>query len=433
MKLAEYLTNQGISASDFAEKVGVAEASMSRYLSGKRLPRARVMRRIVEATGGAVEPNDFFAAGALAAPVTDDGFRAFLAAHPEVRAVDAVVPDMCGMMRGKRLEVGALAKVFAGAFRLPGSTYALDVTGQNVDATGLGLVDGDPDYACRPVAGTLVPVPWAERPAAQVLLSMYDDDMSPYPLDPRHVLARGAGRLEELGLKPVAALELEFYLVDAAKAAAAEPEPAVAPLGATRPSATQVYGMGDLDAFAPVIGEIMEACRVQGIPADVATAEYAPGQFEINLAHQGEPVRAADHAALLKRAVKGVAARHGMIATFMSKPFAELAGNGLHVHLSLLDRDGRNVFDDGTRTGSERLRHAVAGLKATMPAAMAIFAPNANAYRRFQPGSYAPLAPSWGVENRTVALRVIGAPGKDKRIEHRVAGADANPYLALAA
>ena len=179
-------------------------------------------------------------------------------------------------------------------------------------------------------------------------------------------------------------------------------------------------------------GDITQTCAAQDIPADTLIAEHAPGQYEINLNHVPDACLAADQAVLMKRAIKGVAMRHGMSASFMAKPYGDRAGNGFHIHFSLLDRQGLNVFDDGTAEGSPMLRHAVAGLATTMADGMAVFAPNLNAYRRFQPGSYAPTAPAWGYDNRTTALRIPLAEPQAMRIEHRVAGADANPYLTLA-
>ena len=431
MNLGEYLKESGLSLSEFAEKVGVADASMSRYVAGKRVPKTNILRRIVEASGGRVQANDFFTG--TAAETVVDAAAAFRAAHPEVTAIDMLLCDMCGVLRGKRLAPVALRKLFTGSVVMPGSTFALDVSGANVDAAGIGTADGDPDYVCRPVETTLAPVPWAERPLAQVLASMYDDGGRPFYLDPRHVLDRVAARIHDLELTPVVAIELEFYLLDRERDAEGRPQPPVSPATGRRAAGTQVYGIDDLDDAAAVLDDIAAACAVQSIPANVAVAEYAPSQYEINLEHQPDPLTACDHAVLLKRAVKGVARRHGLEATFMAKPFAEFSANGMHIHVSLLDRDGGNAFDDAQVGGDERLRHAIGGLRATMAEAMAIFAPNANSYRRLQPGSYAPLATGWGYNNRTVALRVPAARGAARRVEHRTAGADANPYLATAA
>ncbi|MFG1489662.1 glutamine synthetase, partial [Oceanospirillum sp. HFRX-1_2] len=183
---------------------------------------------------------------------------------------------------------------------------------------------------------------------------------------------------------------------------------------------------------ASFFGEVRSACVEQGIPADTIISELGPGQFEINLMHVADPALAGDHATLFKRLVKGVARKHDFGATFMAKPYADKSGNGFHVHFSLIDKDGNNVFDDGTDAGSDLLRHAIAGLMETMADSMLIFAPHLNSYRRFAAGAHAPTFASWGYENRTVALRVPESEPVARRIEHRVSGADANPYLVLA-
>jgi glutamine synthetase len=307
----------------------------------------------------------------------------------------------------------------------------MDILGANVQGTGMGPEDGDPDYPLVPVPDTLRPIPWAKRPRAQVLMTMTGPDGSPYPFDPRVVLGRVAARFAELGLAPTVAIELEFYLIDPERDANGAIQ--IAAPGGRRPTETQVYSLDDLDAIGPFLDEVQAACAIQGIPADVATAEYAPGQYEINLHHVDDPVIACDHAVLLKRVIRGVAGRHGFIATFMAKPFSALPGNGTHVHLSLWDRAGHNVFQDDGVGANAALRHAIGGLRATMAESMAFFAPNANSFRRIRPGAWVPLAPTWGYNNRTVAVRVPATRGASTRLEHRVAGADANPYLVTAA
>ena len=188
--------------------------------------------------------------------------------------------------------------------------------------------------------------------------------------------------------------------------------------------------MGDVGVL---MHAIRDACVAQQLPVDALITESAPSQYEINLRHQPDALQAADHAVLLQRAIKGVAARHDRRASFMAKPFGDQPGNGMHVHFSLLDVDGRNVFDDASDEGGDTLRHAVAGCLASMLDVTAIFAPNQNSYRRFAAGSHAPLAPSWGYENRTTAIRIPGGSHRAIRLEHRVAGADANPHLVIAA
>jgi glutamine synthetase len=423
MKLRNFLTHSNQTLANFSETVGVSEVSMGRYAAGKRVPKPAILSRIVEASSGAVTANDFFpATAAPMASVTDDG------------PVDMFICDICGIPRGKRLNGGAIDKLFGPGVTMPGSVFAVDITGSNVDPSGIGMADGDPDGYCKPVPGTLVPVPWAPRPARQVLASMFEADGRPYWLDPRQVLAKVAGRFGELGLKPVMAHELEFYLLDAEADDHGRPQPARSQISGRRPTlgATQVYGMDEVDDAADVIDAAVAACRVQSIPADVAIAEYSPGQYEINLEHQSDPLAAADHGLLLKRAIKGTARSLGYDATFMARPFEGISGNGLHLHISLLDDDGNNIFDDSRPGGDERLRHAIGGLQAMMAESMLIFAPNANSYRRFEPHGYAPMMTTWGYNNRSVALRVPAGEGKARRIEHRNAGADANPHLVAA-
>jgi len=199
-----------------------------------------------------------------------------------------------------------------------------------------------------------------------------------------------------------------------------------------RERGTQVYGMNEVEAYGTILAEISAACASQGVPTGAISAEYAPGQFEINLHHVADPLLAADHCVWFKRAVQGVVRRHGLQASFMAKPYVDWAGSGLHMHVSLLDRTGANVFDGGTQPASERLRHAIGGVLATLPEAMAVLAPNVNSFRRYQPNIFVPVSRSWGFENRSVALRIPRSDGAARRIEHRVGGADANPYLALA-
>jgi len=228
----------------------------------------------------------------------------------------------------------------------------------------------------------------------------------------------------------VAATELEFYLMDASAESKQRPQ---APLvNGRRITEVEGYSIDELDALEGFFNEIRETCTAQGVPADTIIAEIGPGQFEINLNHINDPCKAADHAILFKRLVKGTARKYGMSACFMAKPYMGESGNGFHVHFSMLDEQGNNIFDDGGDLGTDTLRHAIGGLMEVMADSMLVFAPHLNSYRRFQKGAHAPTFASWGYENRTVALRVPESPGVARRIEHRVAGADANPYLVLA-
>jgi glutamine synthetase len=184
--------------------------------------------------------------------------------------------------------------------------------------------------------------------------------------------------------------------------------------------------------MSPLFDELYATARAQGLPVRTLMSEYAPGQFEITLEHRPDALQAIDEAILFKRAVRGIAARHGCIASFMAKPFAGRAGSGMHLHASLADVDGVNLFASDAPAGTPLLRHAIGGLRATLGEAMAIWAPHANSYRRFRSQSYAPVAATWGINNRTVSLRVPAGPSATRHVEHRVAGADANPYLVAA-
>jgi glutamine synthetase len=184
--------------------------------------------------------------------------------------------------------------------------------------------------------------------------------------------------------------------------------------------------------FEAVIDDIVRACELQHIDTGAISSELGPGQFEINFNHHDDALRAADETCLFKRTVIEVAKKHGFIASFIAKPLLDQAGNGLHMHISIVDSEGRNIFarEDSAHP---RLYHAIAGLLATMPAAMSFWAPNVNSYRRYRGGiSCAPVSLTWGEENRTVAFRVPLAKNGAWRVENRVPGADANPYLAMA-
>jgi glutamine synthetase len=280
---------------------------------------------------------------------SDLGARAsaFLSQHPDIKAIDAFFADLSGVERGKRYPAEDLPKLMTAGVAFPASVFLLDTMGRSHDPGGKGFSDGDPDVIARVIPGTLAPMPWADLPQGQVLLSFETQEGAPLAVDPRNILAKVAGMLGELGLKPVVAFELEFYLIDPERAQGRAPQPPLLPGSQKRDETTQVYGMSQVDAFGRLLQDVIEACEAQNIPTGAISAEYAPGQFEINLRHVADPLKAADDCVLFKRAVKGVARRHGVQATFMAKPYPEEAGSGLHLHVSLLDAEGRNVFDGG--------------------------------------------------------------------------------------
>ena len=359
-------------------------------------------------------------------------YTRFLDDHPDIRFIDAVTVDLCGILRGKRYPRDDVHKLYGAGLALPYTVYLMDVTGDSGDPCGRGFTDGDPDGLCYPIPGSLVTVPWANEPRGQVLTTMSEPDGTPSMVDPRNVAAHVLKRFEALKLKPVLAFELEFYLLESNLDANGLPQIAVSPVTGKREFTNQVYGITELDSFSSFFDDVERAAQAQRIPAGVASSEFAPGQYEINLHHVDDPLLSADHCALLRNLVMKVAAQHGMRATFMAKPFLEMTGSGMHVHLSLLDRDGQNVFDDGTDLGSATLRHAIGGMMETMTDAIGIGSPHTNAYRRFGPNLFVPVSRSWGSNNRSVAFRIPVSDGRNRRVENRLSAADANPYLVLA-
>jgi glutamine synthetase len=359
--------------------------------------------------------------------------RDFLAAHPEVKFVEVFFTSMTGVPRGKRLRIHELQAIYDYGRFLPGSVLVVDTQGADCEDTGLVWEDGDADRRARPVPGTLKPAPWLGPDMAQVMLSLYELDGTPNDLDPRHVLRRVLDRFAADGLTPVVACELEYYLVDLERTASGDLQPPKSPLTGHRPDGIQVYGLPELEAIAPFLRELWATADVLDVPLEGAISEFAPSQVELTLKHKPDALAAADDALIYKRAAKGVALRHGCEATFMAKPWSDRAGNGFHVHVSVNDAAGNNLCASEDLEGSDLLKHAIGGMKALMGDCMAILAPNANSYRRFKANSYAPVAPTWGVNNRTVSLRVPAGPPPTRHVEHRVAGADGNPYLVLAA
>ena len=357
--------------------------------------------------------------------------EAFLAAHPDFEFFELVFTGLSGVARGKRLRRDELLPIYDQGRFLPVSIQVADVTGQDCPDTGLVWEEGDSDRVAWPAPGTLVPAPWLGEGGAQVTVSLHERDCTVSDLDPRAVLAGVLARFAADGLTPVVACEIEFYLLDARRRPGQPPR--VARTGGHVPVTHGTYGLSETADTAPFLRDLWAAADLAGVPLEGAISEYAPGQMELTLRHGPDALRAADEAIIYKRIVKAVARQHGMQASFMAKPFADQAGSGMHLHASVNDAGGANIFASDDPHGSDALRHAIGGLAATLGDAFAVFAPNANSYRRFRANSYAPVAPTWGVDNRTVSLRVPAGAPRTRHIEHRVCGADANPYLALAA
>ncbi len=347
--------------------------------------------------------------------------------------IEILLVGMNGDLRGKQIPLEAEKKVWEGSVRLPSSTQSLDIWGDdNDDLTGLSLSIGDPDGVCIPDRRSHAPMPWAPAGSTQVLATMHELDGTPSFMDPRAILASVLKKYDARGLTPVVATELEFYVVEDDWRETGRPRPPQRLTYRGQPNGYQLYDMSAVDALEGYLQTLRSWAKAQGLPADATTAEFGPGQFEINLLHRPDALAAADDCIYLKRLAEQAARHHGLKSTCMAKPYAEHAGSGLHVHASVIDKDGKNVLD--AKGGDpKRLKSVCAGMLQTMRDAQLIFAPFANSYRRFQPGSCAPVDLTWGFGNRGTAIRIPDKDGPAARVEHRVAGADANPHLLLAA
>lgn len=358
----------------------------------------------------------------------------FLKTHPEIEALDAFIIDLCGNAVGKRLPRSHISSFAAKGSPICAAMQLVDVLGETADPMGLGFSNGDPDAIGKLIPGTLAPVPWIGSNRAQCMMTLHDNESDEgLWYEPRRILQKVVDKFKDLGLTPVCAVELEFYMVEAQRGAAGELLPAISPDTGRSATGGRVLSMDALDEYNEFLDAVVHAAKLQNIPVTTMINEYGAAQFEVNLHHQADAVLAADNGALLRRLIGGVARSFGKNATFMSKPFAEDTGSGMHIHLSLVDENGKNVLAPDYKDADQTLSNAIGGLQATLAESMAIFAPNINAWRRFGPDLFVPVTKDWGVNNRSVAFRVPPGDASARRIEHRASGAEANPYLVLAA
>ncbi|MEO9685484.1 MAG: glutamine synthetase family protein [Tateyamaria sp.] len=350
--------------------------------------------------------------------------------NPDIRTIRVAASDLNGVARGKRMPVRYADKVAGDGTRFPMSVLNLDIWGEDIEDSPLVMETGDRDGVLKPTERGFMPMPWLANPSGLLPIWMFHEDGRPFMGDPRHALAAVVKRYKDRGLTPVVAVELEFFLIDDAGTRLRVP---VSPRSGKRRVAGEILSLRALDQFDDFFSELYDACEAMDIPADTSISEAGLGQFEINLMHQPDALKAADDAWLFKMLVKGMARKHGFAASFMAKPYEDYAGNGLHMHFSVLNANGENVFDDGSDTGSDMLRHAVQGCLSGMAGSTLVFAPHANSYARFVPGAHAPTGIAWAYENRTAAIRIPSGPAPARRIEHRLAGGDVNPYLSIAA
>lgn len=350
----------------------------------------------------------------------------------QVDEVECLVPDANGMMRGKIVPREDFIRALGTqGLRLPESVLVQAVTGHTVDDTQVAA-EVDSDIRAVPDVSTLRLVPWYKDPTAQVICDAWSNDGHLIDFAPRSVLRRVLQLYSEKGLQPVVAPELEFYLVEKNN----DPDlPLTSPPGMSgrRESGRQAYGIEAANEFDHVVEDIYDYCEIQQIEIGTMAHEAGPVQLEMNFKH-GDAMALADQVFLFKRTVRQAAIRHDMFATFMAQPHENEPGSAMHVHQSVVDcASGRNIFIDEEGKDSRALLHYISGLQRYVPSAMLLFCPNVNSFRRIRLESDAPINVHWGHDNRTCGLRVPDSPPEARRVENRVVGADANPYLAIAA
>ncbi|MCC7411640.1 MAG: glutamine synthetase [Gammaproteobacteria bacterium] len=346
-----------------------------------------------------------------------------------ITEVECFVPDMAGIARGKVMPAAKF--VDREGLRLPESVFIQTVTGDYADDEGLSAAI-EPDVVLRPDPTTIRLVPWASDPTAQVINDAHYADGQPVDIASRYVLRRVLEAYAERGWSPIVAPELEFYLVKVNTDPDYPLEPPVGRCGRAE-TVRQSYGIDAVNEFDPVFEDMYDFAEAQHLDIDTLIHEGGAAQMEINFVH-GEPLDLADQVLLFKRTVREVALRHKIYATFMAKPMASEPGSSMHIHQSILDvATGANIFADENGTNTQLFMSFIAGLQTYLPSAMAIFAPYVNSYRRIARYHSAPINTQWGFDNRTVGLRVPFSSATARRVENRVAGADVNPYLAIAA
>tara|TARA_B110001452_G_scaffold183020_1_gene153744 strand:- start:1101 stop:2459 length:1359 start_codon:yes stop_codon:yes gene_type:complete len=357
----------------------------------------------------------------------------FLDENPELEKIEFIYVDFNGIPRGKNASPKTLIKASEGGLKMPISSYVLDVWGDNPKGTGL-VMSGDGDAICRIVESSLAITPWSSRNTAQCIVSMEDGNGDAIYADPRNVLNSILSRFKNLGLRPVIAPEMEFYLIDKQLQKNGHPQMPLIPGTNRRYEEVQLLNLSEMDDFEEFFELVEKSAISLGIPAETAIKECAPGQFEINLLHHDDALLMADQAFLMKRLIKNCARKFNLNATFMAKPFSEEAGNGMHAHLSIIDKDGKNIFKVNKNKQPEGVfASAIAGLLKNAPDFLSFYAPHSNSYRRLvHNADHAPTTLSWGNENRTALVRLPEASNNATRLEFRLPSADSNPYLVFA-
>lgn len=333
--------------------------------------------------------------------------------------------DLNGVCRGRWLVGGGVERAYSGGLRLPLSLVATDIFGRDVTDSGLIVESGDQDGEARPVHAGPQAMPWVNDGSQQLQLGLYHDAERPFECDPRHVLGRVVDAAAQRGLRAVVGTELEFFLFDQRTHATQDRRDPATLLG------SNMLSVDALHQVRPYLDDLESSCRDLDIPVEGIVCEAGPSQFEVDLGPLDDPLRAADAVIAFRRAARGFARGREWNASFMPKPLGDHEGSGMHVHLSLIDEDGNNVF--ASDVGEELLGHAIGGCLTRLAETQLFFAPNANSYRRYVGGGHAPTMATWGRDNRFAALRIPRSSKNARRLEHRMPGSDTNPYLAIAA
>ena len=342
--------------------------------------------------------------------------------------VECIISDLPGIARGKAVPAPKFAR--QNYFHLPDSIFYQTITGDWGEAAGEeGFIERD--MILKPDMSTASAAPWTGDWTLQVMHDAYDGNGNPIPFSPRNVLKRVVQQYRDMGLEPVVAPEMEFFIVARNTDPAQEIQPMMGRSG--RPAAArQAYSMTAVDEFGPVIDDIYDFAEAQGFEIDGITQEGGAGQLEINLNH-GDPVALADEVFYFKRLIREAALRHDCFATFMAKPIEGEPGSAMHVHHSVLGEDGRNIFTGPQGGETDAFFHFIGGLQEHLPSVIAILAPYVNSYRRYVRDHAAPINLEWGRDNRTTGIRIPVSAPEARRIENRLAGMDCNPYLCIAA
>jgi glutamine synthetase len=350
--------------------------------------------------------------------------------YPAISELEVIAVDISGRFFGKRYPIAKLESFANEGLAFPRSMFVLSTRGEPLAGIPYGEDDGDPDAHFFLIPGSLSVNDWGSQLRAQVMATSNSGD-EPTFFEPRNLLKKVLQAYQRKKWQPMVAFELEFYLFDRNRDDRDLIKIVHNPKTG-RPDTPTVLSSSRISDFEQIIDDIIRACKLQGIETGAISSEMGAGQFEINFNHHADVLRAADETCLFKRIVIEIAKKHGVMASFMAKPLLEQPGNGLHMHISVVDDKRRNIFADGDKP-HQRLLNAIGGLLDTMPAAMSFWAPNINSYRRYAGGTNcAPVSLTWGNENRTVAFRIPLAKDGAWRVENRVPGADANPYLAMA-